>query len=34
VSYDFTPRLKGTARLALIFSLLFGVGLALESVVG
>ena len=26
--------LKGTARLALIFSLLFGVGLALESVVG
>jgi 1,4-dihydroxy-2-naphthoate polyprenyltransferase len=28
------PVLKGTARLALIFGLLFGVGLALESVVG
>ena len=26
--------LKGTARLALIFSLLFGVGLAIEGVVG
>jgi 1,4-dihydroxy-2-naphthoate octaprenyltransferase len=26
--------LKGTARLALIFGLLFGVGLAIESVVG